>query len=490
MKSPSLPSKDSFDFTPVGLEPTTDEMQQLLRICGDRVIEHLGALGRLRASDTEDQYQAAQAVVEPLPEKGQAVESVLELFFERVLPKGFNTASPGTLSHVTGGGLFHSAVADFIALATNPYVGYFAAAPGCAQIDVTVARWFCDMLGLPNSAGGILTSGASMASLTAVVTARTLRLGEDFLRGTLYASDQVHESVRKAVRVAGLPMRNLRIIPSDDQCRFPPMALTEAIARDRRAGFTPFLIVGTAGTTDTGVVDDLNGLADVAAGEKLWLHVDAAYGGFFALTERGKKALAGIERADFVALDPHKSLFLPFGTGCLLARSVADLEAAHLTHSEYLDGVIHLGEEGGVTNSADLSLEMTRDFRGMRVWFPLKLLGTEPFRRCLDEKLDLARWFARELRSIEGVEVVAEPQLSVVVFRVVRPEMSPTELARMNQRILQAINARGRVHLSETSVKGRYAIRLSVLAFRAHQEQVKACLDDFRDAMNAETKTM
>jgi aromatic-L-amino-acid decarboxylase len=474
------------DFAAAGLEPSREAMQELVRIAGERVVQHLATLAGQRASDTEGGEDAARAVIETMPEKGVPLESLLSLFFDRILPKGFNTASPGTLSHVTGGGLFHSAVADFIALATNPYVGYFGTSPGCAQIDTTVVRWFCDLLGFPPSAGGVLTSGASMATLTAIVTARSLRLGEDFAKGTLYASDQVHQSIRKAVRVAGFPLRNLRTIPSDDDCRLPPRALAEAIARDRAAGFKPCLIIGNAGTTDTGVVDDLHGLADVAEGERLWLHVDAAYGGFFAMTERGRTALAGIERADFIALDPHKSLFLPFGTGCLLARRIADLEAAHLAHSDYIAGVVHLSEEGGATNAADLSLEMTRDFRGLRVWFPLKLLGAEQFRACLDEKLDLARWATDELKSIEAIEIIAEPQLSVVVFRVVRSGEPAAEIAAMNQRILQRINARGRVHLSETEVKGRYALRLSILAFRAHRPEVEAFLEDLRDAIAEE----
>src|SRR5260370_10515587 len=204
------------DFAAEGLEPNREAMEQLVRTSAERVIEHVATLASQRASDTEGAEEAARAAIEPMPEAGVALDSLLDLFFERILPKGFNTASPGTLSHVTGGGLFHSAVADFIALATNPYVGYFGTSPGCAQIDMTVVRWFCDLLGLPPSAGGVLTSGASMATLTAIVTARTLRLGEDFTKGTLYASDQVHQSIRNAIRVPGLPFRNLPPLPRPD----------------------------------------------------------------------------------------------------------------------------------------------------------------------------------------------------------------------------------------------------------------------------------
>jgi aromatic-L-amino-acid decarboxylase len=250
-------SSGTFDVTPSDLEPTPEAMAELVRMAATRVVEHIATLPNQRASDTEGGRDAAQAVIEPMPETGQPLEPLLDLFFHRVLPKGYNTASPGTLSHVTGGGLFHAAVADFIAAATNPYVGFWGASPGCAQMEHTVVRWFCDIIGLPATAGGILTTGGSMANLTALVTARTLRLGDDFSRGTIYTSDQVHHCVRKAALFAGFPLANVRLIASDATCRIIPEALEEAIAQDRAAGFRPFLLVATGGTTNTGAVDDL-----------------------------------------------------------------------------------------------------------------------------------------------------------------------------------------------------------------------------------------
>ena len=388
------------DFSRGGLEPSPETMLELMRVVTARVVGHIAALPDQRASDTTRGLDAAQAVRGPMPEEGSPLEALLDLFFGRVLPKGYNTASPGTLSYVTGGGIFHAAVADFIAAATNPYVAYWGASPGCAEMEHTVVRWFCDVVGLPSAAGGVLTSGGSMANLTALITARTLRLGEDFAGGTIYASDQLHHSIEKAVLLAGFPAKSLKILESDENCRMSAPALADAIARDRASGAHPFLIMATAGTTTSGAVDDLNQLADVAARERMWLHVDAAYGGFFAMTERGRRALAGIERADSIVLDPHKSLFLPFGTGCLLAQRVEDLRRAHLVHSDYIHKAVELGKEVNAINPADLSPEMSRDFRGLRLWLPLKLLGAASFRRCLDEKLDLAEWVAGELRTL------------------------------------------------------------------------------------------
>jgi aromatic-L-amino-acid decarboxylase len=482
-------SSGTFGVNATDLEPTAEAMAELVREAAARVVEHIASLPDQRASDIDGSRDAAQAVIEPMPETGQPLEPLLDLFFRRVLPKGYNTASPGTLSHVTGGGLFHAAVADFIAAATNPYVGFWGASPGCAQIEQTVVRWFCDVIGLPATAGGVLTTGGSMANLTALVTARTLRLGDDFSRGTIYASDQVHHCIQKAALFAGFPLANVRLIATDATFRIIPEALEAAIAQDRAAGFKPFIVVATGGTTNTGAIDNLRRVGQIAEKESLWLHVDAAYGGFFAMTERGRARLAGIERADSVTLDPHKSLFLPFGTGCLLVRRVDDLLRSHTIHSDYLHTVLKIGDDAGAMNLADLSPEMSRDFRGMRVWLPLKLLGAEAFRACLDEKLDLAAWAADELRSMEGIEIIAEPQLSILAFRVTRPAYHPAELDALNHRILDRVNHRGRVHISGTNVHGRYALRICALAFRAHREAITACLEDLREAMIEEANS-
>jgi aromatic-L-amino-acid decarboxylase len=461
-------------------------MRELVRAAGERVVRHLERVALQRASDEEGGIEAARRVIEPLPERGQALEPLLDLYFGELLPKGYNMLSPGALSYVTGGGIFHAAVAEFIAAATNPYVGFWYATPGCAQIEQTVVRWFCDLVGLPAGAAGVLTSGGSMANLTAVVTARTVRLGDDFSRATFYASDQLHHSVEKAIAFAGFPRHSLRLLPCDAAYRMDLDLLVKTIEQDKRSGRLPFMLVASAGTTNTGAVDDLELMADIAERERLWLHVDAAYGGFFALTDRGKKRLRGIERADSVVLDPHKSLFLPFGTGCILARRADDLRRACLAHSEYLETVVKSGEKIGATNPADLSPELSRSFRGLRVWLPLKLVGAAAFREYLDEKLDVARWAADELRAMKDVEILAEPELSILAFRVAPPGRTPAELDDLNRRILEGINRRGKVHISATCVRGCYALRICVLSVRAHEENVGVCLSDLKEVMWAE----
>src|SRR5215468_10274324 len=305
------------------LELHGDALRQLIDAAKERIVAHVDSLPEQPAADTEGGVALARSLAEPLPENATPVEDLLELLFSRVIPKGFNTAGPGYLAYIPGGGLPHAAVADLIADATNRYVGVFAAAPGVSQIEGNVVRWFCQMVGYPAGAGGILTSGGSLSNFSALVTARRELLPENFLSGVVYASEQTHHSIQKAAMLAGFPVSAVRAILSDGSFRLRVDELARAIAEDRASGKTPFAIVGNAGTTNTGAVDDLSALADLARKEGLWFHVDGAYGGFFALTDRGRQRLAGMDRADSIALDPHKTLFLPYGTGSLLVRDVA-----------------------------------------------------------------------------------------------------------------------------------------------------------------------
>jgi aromatic-L-amino-acid decarboxylase len=237
--------------------------------------------------------------------------------------------------------------------------------------------------------------------------------------------------------------------------------------------------VGSAGTTNTGRIDPLSELASFAEAEGLWFHVDAAYGGFFQMTERGRTRFAGIERADSITLDPHKGMFLPYGTGCLLVRDRALLRQAHQVQAEYLQD---LAPEDEIPNFADYSPELSRDFRGLRVWLPLKLHGAEAFRDALDEKLDLAEWLYETLRDTPGFELPWEPDLTVVPFRY-RPRAGDAEA--FNRRLLERINASRRVFLSSTIIDGRFVLRACILSFRTHRDRIEEAAEIIRDAARA-----
>ncbi|MDQ2979249.1 MAG: aminotransferase class I/II-fold pyridoxal phosphate-dependent enzyme, partial [Acidobacteriota bacterium] len=354
------------------LELGGDDLRRLIDSAARRVVAYIATLPDQRSADVRDPAGLARSLREALPESGAPVEGLLDLLFETVIPRGFNTAGPGYLAYIPGGGLPHSAVADLIADATNRYVGVFAAAPGLAQIEANVIRWFCSIVGYPAGSGGILTTGGSLSNFSAIVAARRDRLPGDFARGTIYASDQTHHSIQKAASLAGFPDGNVREIRSDADFRLRMDALAQEVARDRAAGWKPFLVVGNAGTTNTGAVDDLAAIADYSVKEGLWFHADAAYGGFFALTDRGRRRLAGMERADSVVLDPHKSLFLPYGNGSLLVKDPETLKRAHAVSADYMPA---MQDDADLSDFNLLSPELSRDWRGLRVWLPIKMHG-------------------------------------------------------------------------------------------------------------------
>jgi len=319
-----------------------------------------------------------------------------------------------------------------------------------------------------------------MSNLIALVTARRNKLPENFLSGALYTSDQTHYSVSKAAVLAGFPPQNVRLAPTDSRFRISLEQLRERVRLDREAGMTPFLLVGNAGTTNTGAVDHLAALADIAEEEGMWLHIDAAYGGFFMMTDRGRAVMKGIERADSITLDPHKGLFLPYGTGSLLVRDASTLKKAHSVRAVYLPETEH---EPDLVDLSQVSPELSRAFRGLRVWLPLKMHGIGPFRRNLDEKLQLAEWITEQLRQIEELEIVAEPQLTVLAFRLRLPGLDEESINCLTRQLLNEVNRRRRVYLSSTVIHGRFLIRICVLSFRTHLDRMQMALEDIKAAV-------
>jgi aromatic-L-amino-acid/L-tryptophan decarboxylase len=461
------------------LEIPSGEFRAMVEDATRRLIDYVESLPRQPSADNEGSGELARSLVEPLPEIGRPYAELLDLLFGKVVRKGFGTAGPGYLAYIPGGGILHTAVADFIADGVNRYVGVFAAAPGLAQIEANVVRWFGDIIGYPATARGFLTTGGSLANFSALVTARRERLPDDFLVGTIYASDQTHHSVAKAAMLAGFPESSVRSVPADSMFRIRLDLLEQAVARDRATGRLPFLVVGNAGTTNTGAVDDLEGLADFCAREGLWLHVDAAYGGFFLLTERGRKVLKGIERSDSVVLDPHKGLFLPYGTGSLLVRDGDALRRAHALSADYMPT---MQDDPDLVDFNLLTPELSRGWRGLRVWLPIAMHGIGPFRRNLAEKLALTQWATDELRKIPRIEILAEPQLSIVAFRLALPGRDPAAVNEANRRFLEAINSRKRVYLTGTMLGEVFALRICILSFRTHADRMREGMEDIRAA--------
>jgi aromatic-L-amino-acid/L-tryptophan decarboxylase len=450
-----------------------------LRKLIDRVAARLEAHAASLDAQPASSEGPPPTIDEGVPDKPGELDDVLDQLFAQVIPWGYNTTSPGFLGYFGGGGIGQAAVADLIAGTVNRFTGRWAAAPAAVRLELNVTRWFAEMVGYPTSALGILTSGGSMSNLTAFFTARQSRLaGKDLARARFYASDQAHFSMRKAAMICGLPREALREVPSDDQSRMNVSALVELVRQDREQGNHPFLVVATAGTFSTGAVDDIEAIASVARDENMWLHLDGAYGGFFVLTRNGGKILRGMNRCDSVTLDPHKTLFLPYGTGALLVRDGRLLKQAHAVDADFYGP---LQEDAACVDLCCHSMEQTRAWRGLRVWLPLKLHGIEPFRSNLEEKLALTAYAAEELRQIPGIELVNAPTLSVLAFRLVQADLSAAELDDLNREFLERINRRKTIFLMGMTIKRKYALRICILSFRTHIDRVRAGLADIRE---------
>ena len=454
------------------LDPSPTQMREMGQATLDYLVDFIRGLDDAPAEATEGALDLARRLRGSPPEDGRPFDDLFAEVHEAVA-RTFEYSGPGYLAYIPGGGLFTAALAEFIAQGVNRYVGLWGPSPAVVQLEENVARWLCDLFDFPDGSQGILTSGGSMANFSAVVTARHAKLGADFLDGTYYVSAQTHASVTKAASLAGFSERNLRIVPTDGELRLDPDALRELIETDRRAGLRPFLVVASAGTTNTGAIDPIDAVADIVAEHELWLHVDGAYGGFFQLTERGRARFDGMTRADSITLDPHKGLFLPYGTGALVVRDGAALRDAHFEGAPYLQDLSPAGE---LPNYSEYSPELSRDWRGLRVWMPLVLHGVGAFREALDEKLDLTIRLRDGLAKDPFLEVPWDPQLTVVAFRLVEGDQ------QANTRLLHAINDSKRVFLSSTLVQERYLIRACIVSHRTHADRIDECIEIVRKA--------
>lgn len=393
------------------------------------------------------------------------LSEIIDLYQREVAGTGINAAAGTHLGYIPGGGVFTAALADFMAAVTNPYAGVYYASPGAVAIENEAINWLKSVFSYPKSSVGNLTSGGSVSTLIAFTAARDKHQvkNERIPKHVVYLSDQVHHSTQKALRIIGLEDVVIRHVALDDYFRMKPDSLESIIQKDIAEGLIPFLVVATAGTTDTGAVDPLNEIADVAEKYKMWFHVDAAYGGFFILTSK-KDLFAGIERTDSIIVDPHKSMFLPYGLGAVLIK---DKKAA--LHSNHYEANYMQDAAGDdlVKSPSNLSPELTRHFRGLRLWLPLQIHGIEPFIACLEEKLLLVKYFRNRLADL-GFCLGPEPDLSVSYFWY----PFETDADEKNKKLMDEIHADGDVFLSSSIINNRFVIRIAILSFRTKKEIV------------------
>lgn len=449
------------------LEPAEsgrDHYFDLVRNFANHFINSLSKERAFNQSSVDEKLFRIDGTTKKLPE-------IISIFKNEVSGKGINAASGGHLGYVPGGGIFSSSLADMMVDISNEYAGMYFASPGGVTMENELIKWMASIFGYPESTVGNLTSGGSMANLIALTSARDHHQvkGDKIGTSVIYLSEQTHHCIHKALKIIGLEDVIIRHIEVDDRSRMNPEGLKHNIQEDKTKGLNPFMIVASAGTTDTGAIDPLNSIADLAERHRLWLHVDAAYGGFFILTDLKKALFSGIERSDSLVVDPHKGLFLPYGIGAVLIKNKKAVYHSHHATAHYMQDAL---EDENPVNPADVSPELTKHFRGMRMWLPLQLHGIKPFAACLEEKILLTSYIRKHLLDL-GFQLGPDPDLSVTYFWF---EPKNADANTFNRKLLSFMHEDGRYFFSSTQIKDRFVIRVAILSFRTKLREVDLAL--------------
>ncbi len=451
------------------LELSADEMREAGYRVVDCIVEHLATLGAQRVGTKADARRPPAFPMGAAPESPAPFEEVLTLVERHVLPYTMHVNHPRFFAYVPGPGNFVGALADALASGFNVFAGTWISGSGPQTIERETVGWLRDWCGFPASSGGLFVSGGSMANLTALAVAREARLGAGEPRARVYVSSQAHSSLAKALRVLGFAPSQIVRIEAGDDFRLPVAALEARVTSDRAAGLLPFCVVASAGTTNTGAVDDLASIARLCRAEELWFHVDGAYGAAAVLTDRGKRLLAGIESADSLSFDPHKWLFQPFECGCVLVREQRLLEEAFRVRADYLKDTQRRTEEW---NYADQGIQLTRGFRALKLWMSVRTFGVAAFRAAIERGFALAEFAAEEIARRDGWEIVSGPWMGIVCFRVARGG------GELHERVVDELVADGTALATTTTLAGRTVLRMCTINPRTTE-------DDVRDAVAA-----
>ena len=444
------------------LEPSEtekDKLHQEIKHYAHRFIRQLKTAPTYMQDDVDQDQLKIRSTT-------RSLSDLLQTYTTEVVDQGIKPASGGHIGYIPGGGIYTAALADFIAAVTNEYAGIYYGSPGAVTIENELIDWMKEVFGFPKEAVGNLTSGGSIANLIALTAARDKHgiKNERITQSVIYTSPQVHHCIHKALRIIGLADIQIRFLELDAYSRIDTTRLSEAIQQDIKDGCIPFMVIASAGTTDTGAVDPLANIGALAHKHKLWYHIDGAYGGFFILSESKKHLFKGIAMADSLVIDPHKGLFLPYGLGTVLIKDKEAVFQSHHYSANYMQDALNDAQ----ISPADVSPELTKHFRGLRLWLPLQLHGLEPFVACLDEKLLLTTYFRNQLTQL-GFELGPEPDLSVSYFWYPIPEGDENSF---NEKLMEFIHQDGRVFLSSTMLDGRFVIRMAILSFRTKKTTI------------------
>ncbi|XP_066276965.1 aromatic-L-amino-acid decarboxylase-like isoform X2 [Branchiostoma lanceolatum] len=420
--------------------------------------------------------------MDDISESPAEFDSVMQDLNDRLVRAGVIPGHPMFFGFIPSGhGTYPAALGGFLPAAFTTFSVVHLESPAAVQMENRLIKWVADLFGYPAGHAGNISSGGSLATLTALAVARDSRefKAADFHRCVIYCSEFTHYAVEKGLRAVGMREATVKKTPVDQSYRMTAAALERQIKEDKEAGLLPFLVVATVGTTLTGSVDPVEDIADVCERHQLWLHIDAAYGGFFALCDEMKQLFVGVERSDSIVVNPHKGLFVPSGVGVLVVKDGKKLQqcCSFEETTNVYKGMQFFSAEH--LSPCELSFELTRSFRGAQMWLPLKVFGVGVFRAALEEKLLLARYFYGKLKETGDFELPSEPELSVVVFRATAPP--GVDINNFNQQLLNDLISDEKIFMTAATLHGQFYLRVCVLCFRTHIEHIDLCFSLIRE---------
>ena len=469
------------------LEMAPDQMRELARMAADLLVERSANLPAGGAWDGEFREALAAALMHDPPESGRPAQDVLEQAANEILPYAARLDHPRFFGFVPSSPTWPGVIADFLAAGFNINAVTWLTGSGPSQVELVVIEWFRRWLGYPEGAGGLFTSGGSVSTVDGFVAAREAAGNPD--RATVYMGDQGHVALRRAATTIGVRPECVRTVASDGLFRMDMGALKQAVADDRAAGFHPIIVCASAGAVGTGAIDPLEEMADFCESEGIWLHADAAYGGFAAVTDEGKRLLAGIERADSIGLDPHKWFFQPYEAGCLLVKDASTLQDAFAVRPDILQDTIWGANH---PNFGDRGMQVSRSFRALKVWMSVQVFGMAAFRSAVAKGIDLAARAEAHVRASPSLELLSPTSLGIVCFRV-NPEDAEVEeeaVEKVNRTVLARVFWEEPALVSSTLLRGRFALRMCILNHTTEWDDVRETLEAVerfgREALAAE----
>lgn len=454
-----------------------EEMQSYGYKIVDLIVEHYTEIESKNPVSKASRKEMDSIFLQEAPDKGMPADKVLDFVMDNVIPNSNISGHPKSFSFVPGPSNYISAISDSLATGFNIFSGGWIIGPAAAELEIVTLNWLLKMFSFPvKKGGGIFTSGGSMANLTALVTARRIKCGDDFSNAIIYLSDQAHSSNIKAIRVLGFKKEQIKIIPTDLEFKISINKLKNEIAKDKIEGRKPFCIIASAGTTNTGTVDPLDTLADICEKENLWFHIDGAYGAAAILSDKGSKALQGIERADSLTVDPHKWFFQPYEIGCLLVRDASWLSNTFSEKPEYLRDIE--GNESEI-NFYDYGIQLTRRFRALKFYMSIKTYGLDAFKQAISYNIDLADKTEDLLRESGNWEIVSLATLAIINFRYnpLKIKLTEAQLDKLNQEISVRVVASREALLVTTVLQNQVVIRMCLI-------NPDTTLDHIKDTLN------